>query len=1067
MQRQARFVLIVCVTLVLALSLTNSIQAGQSLTSQQLSKLDPVLQLAIEASAQGYLPRAELTGVQTLGSPVTRHLLSESLARTIDLHMGGDVPTVNVLIKTRDSSALKLRGVKLQAVIGDIVTANVPVHRLTDLARLPSVVYIEASRPEKFLNDAGRVDAGAAQAHEAFGLTGDGVIVGIVDSGIDWTHEDFRNPDGATRIKYLLDFSDPGGPDSDGELNGDPRYYGGTLYTEDDINAALVDNGVAYESTDTPVAIPDDSSVTSEIDVGASVVIDGLAVRVDVSHSWIGDLTLTLRSPEGTEVVLHDQTGGWANDIQGYFSPDGFDGENAAGTWSLYIGDSAAGESGGLRSWSLHINQRVRQADRRGHGTHVAGSAAGNGLGTGRGYPAGTYAGMAPGATLIVVKASRTEGAPNTGDAINAFSFIDQMAAELGMPYVINYSAGRHFGAHDGTALDEQAIDALVGSGQPGQAIVVAAGNEGDQDIHAGGNVSPGGQGQLSFEIADARSAVVFNAWYDGSAAFDVGLDYPGGADVECVTRPISGGDWEPNCDRMHLEPGDETRQFAIYRTSDERVLNGGSVQSSDDNPNNGDKQIVFRLFGETEVLQQGTWHVILYNDSPTNARYYAWMTTGPGFSNADDRMRVGMPGTARNAIAVGAHTTKTRWTDIHGGTRTIAELFGDRTTVVGNRAPFSSDGPTRDGRLKPELTAPGYVIASTYSRGAQVGTTYSGFIDELVVEDGRHIVLKGTSMAAPHVTGAVALLLEAAPSLDAAEIRDLLTSTARGDSFTGARPNQEWGYGKLDVFAAVQRLQQVRPTAPAVYLPLVLRNPTEVAPVPTPTPTATVPPAGGIHGQVRFSGAGVSGVTMILRHCTPDGCSSMQTTTTDSTGNFNFTGVPSLAADESYYVLFLNGPGGGNSDDPNRLAWWRSFNISSYTAGSRLDVGGFDIANVALLSPPHESSEQLPVTFTWAGRGVAGDRYAWAIADQDGTELCYQDPPRADTSFVLDAGTAADPCGLSYNTPYRWYVYLINENGYGLSYYYWIITLIPPSTPPTATPTPTPTGFVNPAGAE
>lgn len=233
--------------------------------------------------------------------------------------------------------------------------------------------------------------------------------------------------------------------------------------------------------------------------------------------------------------------------------------------------------------------------------------------------------------------------------------------------------------------------------------------------------------------------------------------------------------------------------------------------------------------------------------------------------------MRVSIPGTARNAITVGAYVTKDEWTDVNGTPRRCTGILSASTCApdVGDLAAFSSNGPTRDGRQKPEIVAPGQMIASTYSSDAPSGSLFSMFpSDEWIVEDGRHGVSMGTSFAAPHVTGAVALLLEVDPSLDANRIRDLLTSAARRDDFARGLPNDEWGYGKLDVYAALQQVvpppsptptatqtptptptqtQTPTPTVPAtsarvgiVYLPLVLRNLVGVVPPPTATPTPT-----------------------------------------------------------------------------------------------------------------------------------------------------------------------------------------------------------------------------------
>lgn len=257
---------------------------------------------------------------------------------------------------------------------------------------------------------------------------------------------------------------------------------------------------------------------------------------------------------------------------------------------------------------------------------------------------------------------------------------------------------------------------------------------------------------------------------------------------------------------------------------------------------------------------------------------------------------------------------------------------------------------------------------------------------------------------------------------------------------FAWAVAGSSWsnGYGDSFYYAEITFQQGSAPTSTPTAT-------TPVGPTATPTRTPTTAPAGGINGVVRFNGSGISGVNLQLRRCLGGSCTVIANAMSTGGGFYNFTGVPSLPAGYTYHVFFLNHPNGGNTANSSRLAWWRSFDLTSYTAGSSVNGGNFDIKDVALQSPAHNAFATLPTTFIWVKRGIANDRYAWAIAESDlSFQWCFVNPPVDSNSFILDADTAANVCFLFYDTPYAWYVYVANgtwSNGYGLSYFYRIIT--------------------------
>lgn len=121
-----------------------------------------------------------------------------------------------------------------------------------------------------------------------------------------------------------------------------------------------------FTSTDVPKPIPDNSTVTSTLTINQPLCIGDINVSIDISHTYIGDLSVTLRSPAGVTVTLHDRSGGSAEDIRLTYddegtAPDGpgtmadFDRQSPVGLWTLTVRDLAGGDTGTLNSWTLRI----------------------------------------------------------------------------------------------------------------------------------------------------------------------------------------------------------------------------------------------------------------------------------------------------------------------------------------------------------------------------------------------------------------------------------------------------------------------------------------------------------------------------------------------------------------------------------------------------------------------------------------------------------------------------------------------------------------------------------------
>ena len=405
----------------------------------------------------------------------------------------------------------------------------------------------------------------------------------------------------------------------------------------------------------------------------------------------------------------------------------------------------------------------VRQRDLEGHGTHVLGSAAGND---------GTFGGMAPGADIVVVKAG--DSGFSTANILSAIDFIDAVAAGLGSPYVINMSLGGHIGPHDGTDLQSQAINSLTGPGNPGKVVVVAAGNEGGDDIHASGNVASGTQ-SVSFNIPTGTEVAFIDIWYDGQNSFSFGFLDPNNSGIASLVSPGQASAVLCNGPSICLQ--------AFHSTPQDNT--------------NGDIEVFFVIFSSIggPIGLPGIWSFSL-----TGAGAFdAWISCVNGFcefSGGDTQLTIGEPGVAAGAITVGSYATKDCWPSIAGGDFCFFPL-----PTIGEISGFSSRGPARDGRVKPDIAAPGQVVVSALSSDAV-------FDQPLIAPDYLHFTLQGTSMATPQVAGAVALLLAENPNLDAGQIKTILQDSAFRDAFTDPGCTNTWGCGKLDISALAATLQ-------------------------------------------------------------------------------------------------------------------------------------------------------------------------------------------------------------------------------------------------------------------
>lgn len=381
------------------------------------------------------------------------------------------------------------------------------------------------------------------------------------------------------------------------------------------------------------------------------------------------------------------------------------------------------------------------------HGTHVLGVAAGNGRG-------GGPSGMAPEASLVFVHLSQHERQPlhTLGDSLRLMEALDFIYRTAGdRPCAVNLSIGSHGGPHDGTTLLERAFDAAV-SARPGRALCQSAGNYRASAHHAHTRLRQGHRWNLAWHVvADRRSGTEMEIWYPGSDRLGVTVTAPDGRSV------------------TQAELGAE----AELRVGDRKV---GRLYHRELDPNNGDHHVDLFLDAGAPA---GRWRIRLDGERIEDGRVSAWIERKTaatqskiGESEVDTTSTLGTIATGRNSLVVGAF---------------------DGHDPTGPPAWFSSVGPTRDGRTKPDLVAPGVEVLSASSNWHRQPSAYER--------------KSGTSMAAPLVTGLVACMFEAAPNLSMNDIRRLTMNNA----VPTAGPAVRTGRGRVHTARTVHAARRMR----------------------------------------------------------------------------------------------------------------------------------------------------------------------------------------------------------------------------------------------------------------
>lgn len=549
---------------------------------------------------------------------------------------------------------VRTRAVYVTELTGGYAIIQIKESQIKELAAFPEVEFIEKPKSLYFQIENGRrvscIDEVQAapffssigqeglednqQKKQSFPLLGKDVLIGIVDSGIDYENPDFRNADGTTRILALWDQTLQNGKPPQG-------YHIGTEFTSEQINEAL---------------------------------------RMEV------------------------------------------------------------------REERYRI---VPSRDTSGHGTAVAGIAAGNG----RGSKNGKYRGAAPEAGLLIVKmgGAGETGFPRTTQLMRGVDYIVRKAEELKKPVAINISFGNTYGSHDGTSLLERYLNTV--SERWKNVICVGSGNEGTTAGHAAGEYRKGMMTEVQLAVQQREKSFSLQIW----------KSY---VDEVAITIVDPSGNHSGR-----LEEKEGTQRIQIGETE---LL----VYYGEPKPYSIRQEIYISFQPRNEFVTAGVWKIQMMPGQVVDKLWQMWLPVqnalniGTAFLKPDSSTTLTIPSTASLVITVAAYNALTF-----------------------SYADFSGRGPAQiyegENANKPDLAAPGVRVMAPVAGGG-----YAEFT--------------GTSFATPFVTGSAALLMEWGivkgndPYLYGEKVKAYLRRGARQIPGYERWPNGKLGYGRLCIVQSI-----------------------------------------------------------------------------------------------------------------------------------------------------------------------------------------------------------------------------------------------------------------------
>lgn len=388
----------------------------------------------------------------------------------------------------------------------------------------------------------------------------------------------------------------------------------------------------------------------------------------------------------------------------------------------------------------------VASRDTSGHGTAVAGIAAGNGRGAN--VDSKIYAGVAPESELLIVKLGNPsgDGFPRTTELMMALDYVVRKALEYQMPLAVNISFGNTYGSHDGTSLLERFIDDISNIWK--SSICIGSGNEAASAGHTSGRMNDETEVVIELGVQDRQPSLNVQIWKEYTDIVDISLITPSGSRIGPIREILGPQRFQAGTTEILLYYGEPSP----YSTAQEIYIDMLPVES---------------------YISSGVWKIVLTPRKIVSGLYELWLPSeavlnkGTGFLYPTDTTTLTIPSTTGRVISVGAYNALT---------------FG--------YADFSGRGPLRRGGgivIKPDIAAPGVDVITTAAGGG-----YAAF--------------SGTSFATPFAAGGAALLMEWGivkendPYLYGEKVKAYMRRGARPLPGFYEYPNPQVGYGALCV---------------------------------------------------------------------------------------------------------------------------------------------------------------------------------------------------------------------------------------------------------------------------